>query len=103
MAEIRDFCTKNNISYARDSYYFTIDDKKYRVSNHTIEASNAGAYRTDEITGERVQVREKYHAGEEDIICITASKLRIKEIYNNLLDGYKLSKRGYIIRGVENA
>ena len=43
MTEIEDFCNKNGIdrSVRNDSYYFMLNGKNYRVSNHTIEASNA--------------------------------------------------------------
>ena len=42
MDDIQEFCDKNSIFYSKnmDSYYFNIDDKKYRVSNHTIEVIN---------------------------------------------------------------
>lgn len=53
MTEIEDFCNKNGIdrSLRNDSYYFMLNGKNYRVSNHTIEASNAKAY--DAVTGEK--------------------------------------------------
>lgn len=96
MNEIDDFCIKNNISQSKtsDGYYFTIDNKNYRVSNHTIDASNRHAYNE---FGEKI--REEYHNEIEKIytICITASKTRIIEIYNNLKSGKKLDKRGYVI------
>ena len=92
MQEIDEFCVQNNISASRtnDSYYFVINGQKYRVSNHSIEASNARAYRDGE------QVREKYHDNNrsDDIIYIHASKTRIIEIYNDLKEGYKLDGRG---------
>lgn len=95
MNEIDDFCREHGIhqSARSDSYYFTINGKSYRVSNHSVEASNARAF-TD--LGE--QIREKYHPDgrEEDVIYIHASKTRIKEIYNNLVAGYELDGRGNI-------
>lgn len=96
MEEIRKFCDKHRINYSRsmDSYYFYIDDVQYRVSNHTMEASNKKAVNW---LGE--QVREKYHNDDafENLVCITASKVRIIEIYNNLKAGKKLNKRGMVI------
>ena len=93
MNEIDDFCSQNGISQSRssDSYYFTLNGKNYRVSNHTIEASNAKA--KNEL-GERV--REPYHAEgrDPDTIYITAGKTRIIQIYNDLKAGYELDKRG---------
>lgn len=93
MDEITQFCVDNGISASasKDSYYFTINGQKYRVSNHTVAASNAGA--VNEL-GE--QVREKYHeSGEEnDTIYITASKTRIREIYTDLSNGWQLDRRG---------
>lgn len=95
MKRIEEFCCENGISYSRtmDSYYFTLNGINYRVSNHTMETSNAHAYND---FGE--QVREKYHSENdfEELTCITASKTRIIEIYNNLKDGKILDKRGYI-------
>ena len=92
MDEIDEFCATHGISHSKtnDSYYFTINGKRYRVSNHTIEASDRGMY------VEGLKVRESYHNDcEEDLICITASKTRIIEIYNDLVNGYELTKRGY--------
>ena len=93
MAEIDNFCRENAIDHSRssDSYYFTINGQNYRVSNHTIAASNRGAYNE---LGE--QIREKYHENKEsdDVIYITAGKTRIIEIYNDLKAGHKLDRRG---------
>ena len=93
MDEIDNFCRKNAIDHSKssDSYYFTIDGQNYRVSNHTIAASNRGAYNE---FGE--QIREKYHGNKEDddVIYITAGKTRIIEIYNDLKAGHKLDRRG---------
>lgn len=93
MDEISEFCKKNKIeqSFKGDSYYFSIDEQEYRVSNHSVEASNKGAY--SEIYG---QTRELYHpeGREDDVIYIHASKTRIREIYNDLKAGYKLDGRG---------
>ena len=78
--------------YQNDSYYFTINEQMYRVSNHSIEQSNAGAY--NRLTGEKV--RELYHeeGRRDDTIYIHASKTRIIDIYNDLAAGYKLDSRG---------
>ena len=93
MLEIEAFCEANGIckSASSDSYYFTINGQRYRVSNHTIEASNKRAF---DCTG--AQVREKYHPDEraDEIIYIHASKTRIIEIYNDLKSGYLLDGRG---------
>ena len=45
MEEIDTFCAEHNIhaSASSDSYYFTVNGQKYRVSNHSVEASNAAA------------------------------------------------------------
>lgn len=93
MEEIDDFCRENGIrsSSSNDSYYFTINGQKYRVSNHSVEASNSHAYNW---AGE--QVRPLYHANgrEDDTIYIHASKTRIMDIYNDLKNGYTLDGRG---------
>lgn len=94
MDEVKEFCDNNCISYSKsmDSFYFTINGKYYRVSNHSVESSNAGAY---DWKGE--QLRELYHKNgrESDTIYIHASKTRIKEIYINLQRGYELDGRGH--------
>ena len=94
MLEIEAFCEKNGISasFNKDSYYFSIDGQRFRVSNHSMEASNRAAY--DEYTGK--QWRDLYHDldREDDVIEILAGKTRIIEIYNDLMAGYELDYRG---------
>lgn len=96
MNEVQAFCDEHGISYSgtMDSYYFTLNGQRYRVSNHTIARSNAKAFRLDEMTGEIVKVREQYHNPDGDIICYTASKTRLPEIYEALVAGKTLDKRG---------
>ena len=94
MLEIEAFCKKHDISASRnnDSYYFSIEGQRYRVSNHSVEASNRAAF--DEYTGK--QWRELYHdpEREEDVVEILAGKTRIIDIYNDLVAGYDLDYRG---------
>lgn len=93
MEEIEKFCREHGIekSCRSDSYYFSINGQKYRVSNHTVEKSNDAAF--DEWGN---QIRRLYHpyGRESDVIYIFASKIRIIEIYNDLVAGYKLDGRG---------
>lgn len=93
MSDIEQFCIDHKISKSGGSYYFAVCGQRYRVSNHSVEASNAGAY--DQVTGEKK--RELYHEDgrEDDTIYIHASQTRIAEIYNALAQGYKLDGRGY--------
>ena len=95
---IREFCEKNNIQTSRnnDSYYFTLNGTNYRVSNHTIEASNKAAFDID--TG--MYKRDLYHETErkDDTVYIHAGKTRIIDIYNDLKAGYKLDGKGYKIK-----
>lgn len=87
---------ENNISKSAnsDSYYFEINGQKYRVSNHSVESSNRGAYEE----GTHEQIRELYHpeGREKDTIYIHAGKTRIMEIYENLKAGKELDGRGNI-------
>lgn len=92
MNEIDEFCKVHNIerSASSDSYYFTLNGQDYRISNHTIEASNKRAY-----DGSGRQKRHKYHPDEreDNIKYIHASKTRLIEIYKILetgceVDGY---------------
>lgn len=98
MKEIEDFCTKNNIIASRnnDSYYSTLNDISYRVSNHTIEASNKAAFDIDT----DMYKRDLYHETErkDDTVYIHAGKTRIMDIYNDLKAGYKLNGKGYRIK-----
>lgn len=97
--EIKEFCDKNFIFYSKnmDSFYFEIAGKQIRVSNHTIKASDKGEFWENPQTFELEKVRDSYHKGKKYNFEITASKLRIIEIYNDLKAGYKLNKRGYRI------
>lgn len=94
MREIEQFCADHNISasLSSDSYYFTLRGTTYRVSNHSIDASNRAAY--DELTGE--QRRALYHDADDErqLVCILAGKTRIIDIYNDLAAGYELDIRG---------
>lgn len=90
--EIAEFCKTNHItqSLSGDSYYFTLGGIVYRVSNHTVAASDRGAYNEQ---GEKI--RPLYHGDDlPDMVCITAGKTRIIEIYEDLKSGYELDKRG---------
>lgn len=93
MDAIRAFCQDHGIKYSvsMDSFYFSLDGIDYRVSNHTIAASNRGAL--DDMGN---QVRDFYHDALErpDTVYITAGKTRIIDIYNDLTAGYKLDRRG---------
>ena len=95
---IREFCEKNNIQTSRnnDSYYFSLNGTNYRVSNHTIEASNKATFDID--TG--MYKRDLYHETErkDDTVYIHAGKTRIIDIYNDLKAGYKLNGKGYRIK-----
>jgi hypothetical protein len=74
MRKIRDYCINNNItiSSSGDSYYFDLNGKTYRVSNHSPNIIKNG----------------------KNDIYITASKMRIVEIYEDLKNGYELDSRG---------
>lgn len=93
LALIREFCDDHNIRYTKtqDSYYFKVRGVPYRVSNHTVEASNRGAYGRD-----GRQRRELYHPDgrEEGTVYIHASKYRIPQIYMDLKMGRPLDGRG---------
>lgn len=105
MAEIDAFCEEHGISQSStsDSYYFSIGDERYRVSNHTQEASDRGMFHTDPYTGEFIQVRNSYHQKADGSYEydreheITAGKTRIIEIYTALSEGKRVDKRGRVI------
>lgn len=93
MDDIRTFCYQNNISTSAsmDSYYFILNGQEYRVSNHSVESSNK---RSRDALGNKI--REEYHPDgrKADVIYIHAGKTRIREIYQDLLDGYQLDGKG---------
>ena len=92
MSEISEFCNEHGIyqSSRGDSYYFFVNGKEYRVSNHSVEASDNAAF-----DWQGNQIRELYHNGRDtNVTYIHASKTRIREIYNDLVAGYKLDGRG---------
>ena len=93
MEGIERFCEENGIqtSYTTDSYYFTLNGIKYRVSNHSVESSNRRMY--DSLGN---KIRDSYHPNgrEKDVVYIYASKTRIIDIYNDLKNGYELDGRG---------
>ena len=93
MSDIDQFCIDHKIRKSGGSYYFTVNGQQYRVSNHSVEASNSAAF--NRMTGERK--RPLYHEGgrRDDTIYIHASQTRIVEIYNALAQGYELDGRGY--------
>ena len=99
MDTVRDLCVMHNISHSlsMDSFYFCIRGQSYRVSNHTVEASNRAAF------GDLGQTRELYHSARDaDTIYIHASKTRIIEIYENLAAGNALDGRGNVKEAQSN-
>lgn len=95
MEEISAFCIENNIkqSYNQDSYYFSINNKEYRVSNHAVESRNKYNEQGELISARGYELDSKR---ENEITYIHASKTRIIEIYNNLQQGLELDGRGNI-------
>lgn len=91
MDTVQSYCDNNSISYSSsmDSFYFSFNGLKYRISNHTIAKSNAGAF--DEYGN---QIREKYHNSDNEMICIFAGKTRLIEIHQKIINGIKIDKRG---------
>ena len=99
MDVVRDFCVIHNISHSlsMDSFYFCLRGQSYRVSNHTIEASNRAAF------NDLGQTRELYHSARDaDTIYIHASKTRIIEIYENLAAGHAIDGRGNVQEAQKN-
>jgi hypothetical protein len=91
MDAIDSFCASHGINHSltSDSYYFYFNGKSYRVSNHTIEASDKGCF---DAMGNKI--RDSYHAADSDLICYTAGKTRLIQVYSDIVAGYKLDKRG---------
>lgn len=94
MDAVRAFCIDHHIdhSLSMDSYYFCLNGQEYRVSNHSVESSNAHAFRDGE------QVRDVYHPDgrKSGTIYIHAGKTRIIDIYTALSEGKTLDGRGNV-------
>lgn len=92
MDEVEQFLAKTPISasQSRDSFYFTIGGKNYRVSNHSVEKSN------DSRSEAGLDVYHP-HGREENTQYIHASKTRIIEIYQAIAAGHAVDGHGYII------
>jgi len=97
--KLKEFCKKNNISYSSSvrSFYFTLFNQRYRISNHSIKESNQGrelkAQRQSLMYGKDIKPR-LYHKGNEDIIDITAERSRVFQIYKDIKEGYEVDERG---------
>jgi len=99
MEDVNRFIKEKGINRARSgSLYFHINDQPYRVSSHSIDVSDRGAFPINPITGERDMMaeptRQSYHKNDDDVIDILASPSRIMEIYNDLEQGFQLDSRG---------
>lgn len=93
MSNVEKFCEENHITMSNsNSFYFTLNGLKYRVSSHSVEASNKTAY--DELGR---YVHPIYHEGgrREDTVYINAGPKRLIEIYNDLKDGWLLDGNGH--------
>ena len=91
MQEIDKFCEEHEIyqSKTSDSYYFTVNGVDYRVSNHSVESS---VWKDD--MGYTHNYHDAYYR--KRVVCIHASKTRIIEIYNKIVNGYELDGKGNI-------
>lgn len=88
------FCEEHDImcNVHRDSFYFELNGKRYRVSNHSIKANWERAY-----SGMRDDLKPLYHPNgyDKSIIYIHAGKFRVPQIYEDIRAGYDLNLRGY--------
>ena len=106
MRELEAYVKAEGISASAgyDSFYFEVDDRSYRVSNHSVEASNRN--RCDKCQREHggapcSEVKHCYvfHKGGRDkaVRYIHAGKTRLVGIHKALKAGFKLDGRGNII------
>ena len=94
MNDVRSFCKANGIRMSGSgSFYFELYGQKYRVSNHTIEESNRGAY-----DKKGRQIRRLYHPNgrETDTIYILSNDIEF--VYLNLRNGNRVSSNGRVKR-----
>lgn len=76
------FCKLNGITYSTslDSFYFSLNGKDYRISNHSLEDSIKFSH-------------GRYHTNKEqnkNLICIQADKSQLFKIYNKLKEGKEI-------------
>lgn len=88
---LQEFCAANDIvaSTTFISFYFWIGETRYRISNHSPEAS-------------WLKSHGKYHGEGRrgDTIYIQAGRRRLMEIYGNLKRGILLDERGNVVKGI---
>lgn len=92
--DVRSFCRANGIRMSDSgSYYFELYGQRYRVSDHSVEESNRGAY-----DKRGYQRRRLYHPNgrESDVKYIISSDIEF--VYLNLLNGNRVSSKGRIKR-----
>ena len=80
-AELTEFCERNGIRRSKygDSFYFTLQGKRYRISNHSTEISNSWSRN---LNGK--QIRRPYHSRRDNTVSIIAPRSRVKAIYEEL-------------------
>ena len=87
MKAIDEYCAKHGISQScsSDSYYFVHNGVEYRISNHAVERS-VNSYGTH------------YHGDSDEyrknVFCIHASKTRLIDIHQSIINGIKIDHRG---------
>lgn len=90
MDRINTYCKENDISrsLSSDSYYFSFNGTEYRVSNHAVEKS-VSAY-GEHYHGDSKEYREK-------VFCIHASKTRLIEIHQLIVNGTQVDHHGKVV------
>lgn len=90
MDTVQSYCDQNGIGYSSkmDSFYFTYEGQKYRISNHSVEASNQGR---------RNAGLEEFHGSRDEYVNIFASKTRLVEIHQRIVAGLKVNGRGFLV------
>lgn len=92
--DVRRFCRANGIRMSDSgSYYFELYGQRYRVSDHSVEESNRGAY-----DKRGYQRRRLYHPNgrEADTIYILSNDIEF--VYLNLRNGNRVSSNGRVKR-----
>lgn len=101
MAQIESFCEKNRIHHSKsyDSYYFFLNGRNYRVSNHTVESRIGKIIGYDEnMQPIREHLPETVTTRQKNVVYIFAGKTRIIDIFNDLKNGHKIDCKGNRIK-----
>ena len=92
------FCETNNIRHNKnyDSFYFTIQDTEYRISNHSIDSSIHYDKKQRKVINHHIDGNEFKNSPDycNQVKCYYASQNRLEKIYRDIQAGLQLDNHG---------